>query len=89
MLNITGDGTAWGINSAQFIKEKRVGNPAFYSISLEPDNSLTELIIAVHPDILHCACICICLCVYVWCVECVLCGACVGVCMCVCVCVCV
>ena len=74
LLNIPGDGTTWGINSTQFIKEKRVGNPAFYSISLEPDNSLTELIIAVH-----CACICMCLCVHVWCVECVL------VCVCVCV----
>ena len=47
MVNITGDGTVWGINSVQFIREKKLGSNAFYSINISPDDSLTNYILEV------------------------------------------
>ena len=34
VVGIPGDGTEWTINSTQFIREKRFGNDAFYTIGV-------------------------------------------------------
>jgi predicted metalloendopeptidase len=36
LLDIPGDGTQWGINSIQFIREKMLGSDAFYSLNIRP-----------------------------------------------------
>ena len=43
-MNIPGDGTVWGINSTQFIREKRLGDYAFYSLDVTADEDLTNII---------------------------------------------
>ena len=49
VVNIDGDGTTWGINSNQFIKEKRLGNDGFYLIDLGFDpNALQYLLKVLH-----------------------------------------
>ena len=47
MVNIPGDGTVWGINSDQFIREKMLGSDAFYSINIYPNGLLTSYILVV------------------------------------------
>ena len=47
VLNIPGDGTEWGINSTQFIREKTLGSLAFYSINVIPNGDLTKYILEV------------------------------------------
>ena len=37
LVGIPGDGTQWSVNSSQFIREKMVGNEAFYSLSVGLD----------------------------------------------------
>ena len=46
-MNISGDGTKWGINSTQFIREKRLAGTAFYDIGIETNENGTENIITV------------------------------------------
>ena len=48
MLDIPGDGTVWGINSVQFIREKMLGSDAFYSINIIPNGLLTNYILEVY-----------------------------------------
>ena len=51
MVNINGDGSAWGLNSMQFIKEKMLRSPAFYSIHIDVDDLQTyilEVIMLIH-----------------------------------------
>ena len=44
MVNINGDGSAWGLNSMQFIKEKMLRSPAFYSIYIGVDDLQTYIL---------------------------------------------
>ena len=48
-MDISGDGSMWDLNSTQFIKEKMLRSPAFYSIGLHYDT--TEYILKVHTKI--------------------------------------
>jgi predicted metalloendopeptidase len=48
LLDIPGDGTQWGINSIQFIREKMLGSNAFYSINLFPNGDLTNYILVIQ-----------------------------------------
>ena len=47
-MDIPVDGTQWGINSIQFIREKMLGSNAFYSINISPDGDLTNHILVVR-----------------------------------------
>ena len=47
VVNIPGDGTEWGINSTQFIREKTWGSEAFYSLSIGINDAVTEFTLAV------------------------------------------
>jgi predicted metalloendopeptidase len=48
LLDIPGDGTQWGINSIQFIREKMLGSDAFYSINISPNGYLTNYILVIQ-----------------------------------------
>ena len=41
LVNIPGDGSVWGINSTQFIREKALGSPAFYSLTVDINDAVT------------------------------------------------
>ena len=46
-MNIPGDGTTWGLNSTQFIREKRLGSEAFYSLEIDVNDAFSEYILEV------------------------------------------
>ena len=48
MVDIPGDGTEWGINSDQFIREKILGNDAFYKIDIDVDPTDRKYHLVVH-----------------------------------------
>lgn len=48
-MNISGDGSVWGLNSTQFIKEKMLRSPAFYSIYIDVDDLMTYILeVKIH-----------------------------------------
>ena len=48
MVGIPGDGTQWGINSIQFIREKMLGSDAFYSLNIHPAADFSIYILVVY-----------------------------------------
>ena len=48
VVNIPGDGSVWGINSIQFIREKALGSPAFYTIDTYYMDQFTPSILRVY-----------------------------------------
>ena len=46
-MNISGDGTVWGLNSTQFIREKMLGNDAFYNLDIVVNDAYSEYILVV------------------------------------------
>ena len=52
-MNIRGDGSEWGLNSMQFIKEKMLQSPAFYSINIDVDDNMIYILeVKIYPPIL-------------------------------------
>lgn len=47
VINVPGDGTVWGLNSDQFIREKRLGSEAFYGLVIDVDDAFSNFILKV------------------------------------------
>ena len=47
VINVPGDGTTWGLNSAQFIRAESLGSQAFYSLTISVNNAVTEFTLEV------------------------------------------
>ena len=47
LVNISGDGTVWSVNSSQFIREKLTGSKAFYSLSIGHDDEARKYSLVV------------------------------------------
>ena len=48
VINVPGDGTTWGLNSAQFIRAKSLGSQAFYSLTISVNDAVTEFTLEVR-----------------------------------------
>ena len=46
-MNIPGDGTTWGLNSIQFIREKTLGSEAFYNLFIDVNGGFSEYTLGV------------------------------------------
>ena len=52
-MNVSGDGTVWGLNSTQFIREKMLGSGAFYSLEIGVNDAFSKYTLGVciyRPD---------------------------------------
>lgn len=48
VINVPGDGTVWGLNSTQFIREKMFNSGAFYSLTVTVEDAFSEYHLEVH-----------------------------------------
>ena len=46
-MSIPGDGSVWGINSIQFIREKALGSQAFYGLTVNINDAFTDYYLGV------------------------------------------
>ena len=57
LVNISGDGTVWSVNSSQFIREKMTGSDAFYSLSVGFDEDARQYSLVVSKETLSYLCV--------------------------------
>ena len=47
LVNISGDGSEWGLNSIQFIREKMLGSKAFYNLFIDVNDAFSMYTLGV------------------------------------------
>ena len=57
LIGLPGDGTPWSINDTQFMREKLLGSPAFFTLSVEIDPLDTSNFVMAVSDVPAHACI--------------------------------